>query len=147
MRIAIALALLAPTVALADNFTVAWHQVTIDPRGDTTADETWQVSGTKIVYELKFTGRGSDKPANKPRKVVGKVLDPDALAKAIAALDKVKPAPDAKADPKQTDYTACITRKGKTRCEYARGDADPTPGYKHLSTITELLTAGVPKAE
>jgi hypothetical protein len=146
MKLAVVSLLALASPALAEDFTVAWHQVTVDEKGTTTADETWVVRGAKITYDFKYDGPQPDKPSNKPRKAEGKVVDAKALAAALAALDKVKVTPESKGDPKQTDYTACITRKKKKRCEFTRGNdkVEKSPGMAQMTAITELLVEGVP---
>lgn len=142
-RLVVILALL-PAVALAEAFTLKLHEVSHGSKGTRTIDTTFRVWGTKIFYESTYDGPEPDKPRNKPQKLEGKVGAEKSLAEALRAFDKTAATPASKAAPEIEDVTACISRKGKTRCEYSRGDDKPTPGWKALSAVTQLLFEGVP---
>jgi hypothetical protein len=74
------------------------------------------VTGTKIHYESKYSGRDSGLPGNKPQAIDGEVKDPQQLAAALAALDKVPARAAGKPDPRTYRATGCVIRGKATRC-------------------------------
>jgi hypothetical protein len=104
---------------------------------------TITVTGTKLHYTSRYSGRDGGMPWTKPKDVDGVVKDPKKVATLLAAFDKVPP-PKTKSKPEQGRYAGgCLTRGTVKRCVGSTGDAPDTDEVKALSEVMQALLEGV----
>jgi hypothetical protein len=121
------------------------HTKTAAKGTEKTVTTVYTVTGTKLHFEFTYVGPDPDKPRNKSQKLDAVIENDLVVDRALPALDKIVVTPTKPAaDPAVDDQTGCVTRGKKTRCETARGDDAPTPGYKALTDLTVVLTENVP---
>ena len=101
---------------------------------------TITVTGSKVHYEMKYSGRMGGSPMTKPKKGDTVIKDPKKLAAALAALDKL-PAVPATDDSEYSgqDESGCITRGKATRCTDHHGGDPGTEEFKAFVAIKALL--------
>jgi hypothetical protein len=144
-RVALLL-LFAVSTARADtptlDLTLTWDE------GESSSDfSSWKttitVTGTKLHYSSRYSGRNTGMPGTEARDVNGVVKDPKKVATLLQAFDQVSP-PKTKSTPQRGRYAGgCLTRGTVKRCVRSTGGAPDTDEVKALREVLGALLDGV----
>lgn len=109
----------------------------------------WQttitVTGAKLHYARTYSGRDSGMPRTKPTTLDAKVRDPQRVAAALAALDKIKLKPDTKRTGNEVMLIreGCVIRGKTQRCAHNVPGAPDPAELTAIAAIRDALLIGV----
>jgi hypothetical protein len=140
-------------------FVLAWSAAIADPKppdliftwteGEMSKDmsiwtTTITVTGDRLHYARKYSGRNSGFPGTKGTELDATVKDPKKVAAALAALDKLKAKPAKKLPPERMNMREGCVRRGKAeRCATASGSEPDSDELKAIIAVREALLDGV----